>query len=139
MNAVLRGSVIGFIILCVLGLTASVTSRVSMRRNRDARNLYYATVVEPAEARNRQLFVRESPGPGTNKVPSAIAPVPELDSNAIWASRSMFDAYDRPYYRLASWKLAADSISVGSALLVLYCLAALRAIKAKESGSNPPL
>jgi hypothetical protein len=136
MKTVLRRCAIAFIVLGVVGLIAGLSARVLMKRNRDARSSYYASVVVPTEERVRQDYLRASATLEAAKVPGTIAQVPTMDFGALSASRSGLDNYERPYEQLTFFKLISDSVIFGSFLLMLYCFAAIRAIDLKNSRSN---
>jgi hypothetical protein len=124
--------------LGIVGLAGSLTTRILIKRNRDARSEFYAKVVEPAEKKQREDYAKQKEALESQaaRTPGSLPYLPILDVPATKLSMAMIDRYDRPYFRLKNWELGSDAVTVGSILLILYCHASLCAMNVKENRSN---
>ena len=138
MKTCLRYLGFGLVALGIVGLAGSLTTRVFIKRNRDARSEYYAKIVEPAEKKQREDYAKQKAALESQaaKTPGSLPYLPIFDMTATRLSLAMIDKYDLPYFHLKDWELGSDAVTVGCILLIFYCRAALCAINAKESRSN---
>ena len=140
MKTFLRYFATALVALSFAGLAGSLITRALIKRNRDSRNEFHVSVVEPTERKEREdyLMQRVALEAEAAKKPGAIALLPVPNMAASTRAITMEEAFDRPFHLLTELKIDADSITIGSLLLLLYCYSALSAIRAKERRSNQP-